>query len=263
MTTALLAKQVAIVTGGGRGFGRAIADTLAALGANVVVASRNAPELDLVANAIKKQGGKALAQTADVADERQVQELVLATERWIGPPTVLVNNAGVLDPIGPLAETSGTLWLRNIAINVGGAYLVTRAVLPGMLDRDYGRIVNISSGAADRASAGWSAYCAAKAAVDQLTRVLALELDGSGITVSAFDPGLIDTAMQERVRQATPAQVPRVEEHRLAHRQGRVTDPHDPARVVAYLCLPATERNGAVLEIGDAEIVGAAEAALR
>lgn len=263
MTTALLAKQVAIVTGGGRGFGRAIAETLAALGANVVVASRNAPELDEVANAIKKQGGKALAQTADVADERQVQELVLATERWIGPPTILVNNAGVLDPIGPLAETSGTLWLRNIAINVGGAYLVTRAVLPGMLDRDYGRIVNISSGAADRAIAGWSAYCSAKAAVDQLTRVLALEMEGSGISVSAFHPGFMDTAMQERIRQFTPEQFPRVEEYREAHRQGRVKDPHDPARVVAYLCLPATERNGAVLEIGDTEVVGAAEAALR
>jgi NAD(P)-dependent dehydrogenase (short-subunit alcohol dehydrogenase family) len=263
VTTALLAKQVAIVTGGGRGLGRAIAETLAALGANVVVASRNAPELDEVANAIKKQGGKALAQTADIADERQVQELVLATERWVGPPTILVNNAGVLDPIGPLVETSGTMWLRNIAINVGGTYLVTRAVLPGMLDRDYGRIVNISSDAARHASAGWSAYCAAKAAVDQLTRVLALELEGSGIAVSAFDPGLIDTAMQERVRQAAPAQVPRLEEYRDTYRQGRVKDPHDPARVVAYLCLPATKRNGAILEPGDAEVVGAAEAALR
>ena len=244
MTSPLLAKQVAIVTGGGRGFGRAIAETLAGLGANVVIASRNAPELDEVAMAIKKQGGKALAQTADVADERQVQELVLAAERWIGPPSILVNNASVLDPIGPLAETSGTSWLRNIAINVGGTYLVTRAVLPGMLDRDYGRIVNISSGAADRASAGWSAYCAAKAAVDQLTRVLALELDGSGIAVSAFDPGLVDTAQPSRVRPATPP-------------------PDGPARVVAYLCLAETQRNGAVVEIGDTEIVAAAEAALR
>ena len=244
MTTGLLAKQVAIVTGGGRGFGRAIAETLAGLGANVVIASRNAPELDEVAMAIKKQGGKALAQTADVADERQVQELVLAAERWVGPPSILVNNASVLDPIGPLAETSGTSWLRNIAINVGGTYLVTRAVLPGMLDRDYGRIVNISSGAADRASAGWSAYCAAKAAVDQLTRVLALELDGSGIAVSAFDPGLVDTAQPSRVRPATPP-------------------PDGPARVVAYLCLAETQRNGAVVEIGDTEIVAAAEAALR
>ena len=259
----LLAKQVAIVTGGGRGFGRAIAETLAGLGAHVVIASRNAPELDEVAASIKKQGGKALAQTADIADERQVQELVLAAERWIGPPSILVNNAGVLDPIGPLAETSGSSWLRNIAINVGGTYLVTRAVLPGMLDRDYGRIVNISSGAADRASAGWSAYCAAKAAVDQLTRVLALELDGSGIAVSAFDPGLIDTAMQERVRQATPEQLPRVEDFREAHRKGLVKDPHDPARVVAYLCLAGTQRNGAILEIGDTEVTAAAEAALR
>lgn len=262
MTTPLLAKQVAIVTGGGRGFGRAIAETLAGLGASVVIASRNAPELDEVANAIKKAGGKALAQTADVADERQVEELVLAAERWVGPPTILVNNAGVLDPIGPLAETSGTSWLRNIAINVGGTYLVTRAALPGMLDRDYGRIVNISSGAADRASAGWSAYCAAKAAVDQLTRVLALEMEGTGVSVAAFHPGYMDTGMQERIRQASPEDFPRVEEYREAKRAGLVKDPHDPARVVAYLCLQATERNGAILEIGDTEIVGAADAAL-
>ncbi|HEY8807286.1 MAG TPA: SDR family oxidoreductase [Candidatus Limnocylindria bacterium] len=262
MTSPLLAKQVAIVTGGGRGFGRAIAETLAGLGANVVIASRNAPELDEVAIAIKKQGGKALAQTADVADERQVQELVLAAERWVGPPTILVNNAGVLDPVGPLAETSGASWLRNIAINVGGTYLVTRAVLPGMLDRDYGRIVNISSGAADRASAGWSAYCAAKAAVDQLTRVLALEMEGTGISVAAFHPGYMDTAMQERIRAASPEDFPRVEEYREAHRKGLTKDPHDPARVVAYLCLQKTDRNGAILEIDDTEVVGAAEAAL-
>jgi NAD(P)-dependent dehydrogenase (short-subunit alcohol dehydrogenase family) len=262
VTSPLLAKQVAIVTGGGRGFGRAIAETLASLGANVVVASRNAPELDEVANAIKKQGGKALAQTADVADERQVEELVLAAERWIGPPTILVNNAGVLDPVGPLAETHSASWLRNIAINVGGTYLVTRAVLPGMLDRDYGRVVNISSGAADRASAGWSAYCASKAAVDQLTRVLALEMAGSGVSAAAFHPGYMETGMQERIRASSPEQFPRVEEYREAHRKGLVKDPHDPARIVAYLCLPASDRNGAILEIADAEIVAAAEAAL-
>ena len=262
MTEPLLAKQVAIVTGGGRGFGRAIAETLAGLGASVIIASRNAPELDEVANGIKKQGGRALAQTADVSDERQVQELVLAAERWVGPPTILVNNAGVLDPVGPLVETSGASWLRNIAINVGGTYLVTRAVLPGMLDRDYGRVVNISSGAADRASAGWSAYCAAKAAVDQLTRVLALEMEGSGVTVCAFHPGFMDTAMQERIRKATPQEFPRVEEYRQAHREGRTKDPHDTARIVAYLCLPETQRNGAVLEVDDHDIAGQADAAL-
>ena len=263
MNAPRLEKQVAIVTGGGRGFGRAIAETLAGLGASVVIASRNAPELDVVASGIKKQGGKVLAQTADVADERQVQELVLAAERWVGPPSILVNNAGVLDPVGPLAETSGASWLRNIAINVGGTYLVTRAVLPGMLDRDHGRIVNISSGAADRASAGWSAYCAAKAAVDQLTRVLALEMDGSGVTVCAFHPGYMDTGMQERIRRATPEEFPRVQEYRDAHRDGRTKDPHDPARVVAYLCLRETLRNGAILEVDDPDIAREADAALQ
>lgn len=258
----LLSKQVAIVTGGGRGFGRAIAETLAALGASVVVASRNAPELDEVANAIKKSGGKALAQTADVADERQVQDLVLATERWVGPPTILINNAGVLDPIGPLAETSGASWLKNIAINVGGTYLATRAVLPGMIERDYGRIVNISSGAADRALASWSAYCAAKAAVDQLTRVLALELDGSGVAATAFHPGSMETEMQERIRATSTEQFPAGDDFRERHRKGLVRDPREPARIVAYLSLPTTQRNGAILEIGDAELAREAETAL-
>src|SRR5439155_15688576 len=96
---ALLSAQVAIVTGGGRGLGRAVAETLAGLGASVVIASRNAPELDDVVRGIRKAGGHALAQTADVSDERQVQELVLATERWVGPATILVNSAGMIDPV--------------------------------------------------------------------------------------------------------------------------------------------------------------------
>src|SRR5206468_7195333 len=160
-----LAGHVAIVTGAGRGLGRAVAERLAAMGAAVVIASRNAPELDEVAKAIKRAKGRALAQTADIADERQVQELVLATERWVGPATILVNNAGMVDPMVPLARSNAALWLRSVAINVGGTYLVTRAALPGMLDRSYGRIVTISSGAATRPSAGWTAYAAGKAAV--------------------------------------------------------------------------------------------------
>ena len=155
---ATLSEQVAIVTGGGRGLGRAVAETLAGLGASVVVASRNAPELDDVVKAIRKAGGHALAQTADVADDRQVQELVLATERSIGPATILVNNAGMVDPLVPLARSDPALWLRNIAVNVGGTYLPTRAVLPGMLERGAGRIVNISATAATAAAPGWTAF---------------------------------------------------------------------------------------------------------
>jgi NAD(P)-dependent dehydrogenase (short-subunit alcohol dehydrogenase family) len=257
-----LTGHVAIVTGAGRGLGRAIAARLASMGAAVVVASRNAPELDEVAKAIKHAGGHALAQTADVADERQVQELVLATERWVGPATILVNNAGMVDPMTLLARSNAALWLRSLAINVGGAYLATRAVLPGMLDRDYGRIVTISSGAATRPSAGWTAYSSGKAAVVQLMRSLALEIEGSGVTACAFNPGYMDTDMQERIRRTATTDFPRSDEYRAAHREGKLKDPKVPARAVAYLVLPSTRRNGEVLEWSDEALQREVQAAV-
>jgi NAD(P)-dependent dehydrogenase (short-subunit alcohol dehydrogenase family) len=247
----LLAGQVAIVTGGGRGLGRAVAETLAALGASVVVASRNAPELDEVVNVIKRAGGRALAQTADVADERQVQELALATQRWVGAASILVNCAGTVDPVAPLARSDPALWLRDISINVGGTYLPIREVLPGMLDRGFGRIVNISSGAATKPSAGWTAYAAAKAAVVQLTRTLALELEGSGVTANALNPGHMDTEMQARMRRLSAEDFPRVEEFRALEREDRLVDPRVPARTIAYLVLPSTKRSGEALNSDD------------
>jgi len=259
---ALLSKQVAIVTGGGRGLGRAVAETLAGLGASVVIASRNAPELDDVVRGIRRAGGHALAQTADVSDERQVQELVLATERWVGPATILINSAGMIEPFAPLAGSDPALWLRNIAINVGGTYLPIRMVLPGMLERASGRIVNISSGAASRPSAGITAYGASKAAVVQLTRALALELEGTGVTVAAYDPGHLDTDMQERIRRVSTADFPRADEYRQMQREGRLIDPKIAARVVAYLVLPATHRNGEALSFDEPDLARAAEDAL-
>ena len=246
--------QTAIVTGGGRGFGRAIAEVIASLGANVVVASRNAPQLDEVVNAIGRAGGRALAYAADVSDERQVQELVLSAERWVGPPTILVNNAGVLEPMAPLGRTDATTWLRHIAINVGGVYLCARAVLPGMVERGYGRIVNISSSSARRASPGWTAYSAGKAAVDQLTRALALELEETGVTACAFYPGYMNTPMQERIRRSRAEDFPRVEEFRELQRSGKLRDPHEPARAVAYLSSPRADKNGQIVEFADEEL---------
>jgi NAD(P)-dependent dehydrogenase (short-subunit alcohol dehydrogenase family) len=259
---ALLGGQVAIVTGGGRGLGRAVAEALAALGASVVIASRNAPELDEVVKEIRKAGGRALAQTADVSDDRQVQELVLATARWVGPASVLVNNAGMVEPLAMLARSDPAIWLRNISINVGGTYLPTRAVLPGMLERGFGRIVNISSGAARRPTPGWTAYSAAKAGVEQMTRSLGLELEGSGVTACAYDPGPLDTEMQERIRRVSASEFPRADEYRQMEREGRLRDPKDAARVIAYLALPTTARNGQALHYDDADLARVVEDAL-
>src|SRR5512132_2645569 len=258
----LLRGQVAIVTGGGRGLGRAVAEALAGLGASVVLASRNAPELDEVVGAIRKAGGRALAQTADVSDERQVEELVLATERWVGPATILVNNAGMAEPMAPLALSDPALWLRNISTNIGGTYMPTRSLLPGMLERGFGRIVNISSGAAVRPTPGWTAYSASKAGVVQLTRSLAVELEGTGVTACVYNPGPLDTEMQERIRRLSTKDFPRADEYRQLDQEGKLRDPKEAARQVAYLSLPATQRNGEALQYDDADLVRAVEAAL-
>ena len=258
----LLKGQVAIVTGGGRGLGRAVAEALAALGASVVVASRNAPELDEVVRAIRRAKGHALAQTADVSDDRQVQELALATERWVGPATILVNNAGMVDPMAPLARSDPALWLRNVGVNIGGTYLPSRALLPGMLERGFGRIVNISSGAAVRPSPGWTAYSASKAGVVQLTKSLALELEGTGVTACAYNPGPMDTEMQERLRRVSSTDFPRADEYRQMEREGKLLDPKQPARVVAYLVLPGTRRNGQALSYDDVDLASAVDEAL-
>ena len=120
--------------------------------------------------------------------------------------------------------------------------------------------MNISSHAADNPTAGWTAYAASKAAVEQLTRSLALEIEGTGVTVCAFRPGSIETALQERIRRASPEDYPRVEEHRARKRAGLVGDPKDRARLIAYLVSEPARRNGQVLEADEALERDAAEA---
>ena len=210
---------------------------------------------------IRKAGGHALAQTADVADERQVEELVLATERWVGPASILVNNAGIIEPIAMLARSDPALWLRNISINIGGTYMPTRAVLPGMLERGSGRILNVSSTATTRPGRGVTAYAASKAGVVQMTRSLALEIEGTGVTAVAYNPGPMDTDMQERLRRAgdDPS---RADEFQKIQREGRLRDPKQAARDIAYLVLPGTQRNGQALEWSDPDLARAVEAAL-
>ncbi len=189
--------QVAIVTGGGRGLGRAIAVALSASGSAVAVCARSEDQLAETVRQIAGQGGSALAIPADVSDRRAVERMVERVAQELGPIDLLVNNAGVGGPVGPLAQTDPDEWWQNLEINLRGPLYCSHAVLPAMIARGRGRIVNVASDAGFQAFPMVSAYSVSKAALYRLTENLAAETAGLGIRVFAIYPGLVYTDMVE------------------------------------------------------------------
>lgn len=203
-----LAGRTALVTGASRGIGRAVALSLAEAGAAVAVnyRERAADARDVVA-AIQRDGGKAMDVAADVSDARAVAEMVVAVERELGPVDVLVNNAGlaIIRGIDDLTEEE---FDRTIAVNLKSAFLCTKAVLPGMRARKWGRIVNISSGAARGAGGIGPHYNASKAGMEGLTRGYAARVVKDGVTVNAVAPSLIETDMVRAGLASSPDRIP-------------------------------------------------------
>jgi NAD(P)-dependent dehydrogenase (short-subunit alcohol dehydrogenase family) len=195
--SARLKGQVALVTGGGRGIGRAIAEMLAAAGAAVAVLSRSPEELSETVRLIQQQGGHASAYPADVTDEQAIESAIRAIEQSLGPIDVLVNNAGTPKPLAPFAESDITEWWRGMEVNLLGPIVCTRYVLPGMISRHRGRIINISSGAGAMAMTNFSSYVCSKTALVRFTECLALETSSHGIAAFAITPGTVRTAMTE------------------------------------------------------------------
>ena len=192
-----LGGQVAIVTGGGRGIGRAIAQALARAGAAVAVVARSEDQLVETVALIAGAGGCAIPLRADVTDQTAVGRAVAETEEQLGPVDLLVNNAGHGGQVAPVWEVEPDVWWRCMDVNVRGPFLCARAVLPGMIARCRGRIINVSSGAALGPGPYASAYFVSKAAVTRLGESLAAETKEHGISVFNIRPGFVRTALTE------------------------------------------------------------------
>ena len=213
--------KVALVTGGARGIGRAIALAFAREGASVGINDLRLDDaLESVVATIEQSGGRAWALPADVADQAAVQAMVERLRLQAGTVDILVNNAGIADT-GPLAEMSVETWDRMIAVHLRGTFLCTRAVLPQMLERGSGKIINMGSQLGQIGREGWTHYAAAKGGIIAFTKALAREVGPAGIHVNCIAPGPISTGL---VKNGDPAVDDRMRASLPLRRFGSVDD---------------------------------------
>lgn len=186
--------KTALITGGGRGIGRAIALTFARHGARIAVAARTAEQVEKVAAEI---GNNSIALVCDVSDSESVTRMFSDLRERLGDADILVNNAGIAES-ATFVNTTDELWHRHIAINLSGTFYCTRAALPSMLKKGWGRVINVASIAAKTGAPYVAAYTASKHGVLGLTRTVALEVATKGVTVNAICPGYVETEMVSR-----------------------------------------------------------------
>lgn len=244
--------RVALVTGGGRGLGAAVALALAEAGADVALLGRTAETLDAVGLAVGERGRRAVSVVADTASWEETRAAVAEVEQALGPISILVNNAGIVSGTGRIADVDPSAWAKDIAVDLNGPFYCARAVMAGMVKRGWGRILNVTSGAGTQPMRGAAAYSVAKAGLNFFTRILATELEGTGVVAIAISPGMLDTDMQAELR-ANP--LPEVDFFREAHAKGWLRPAEEPAALMRWLCGPEGEAfAGQVVSVGAPEI---------
>lgn len=192
--------KTVIITGASRGIGAAAARLFASEGAKVVLAARSASSIEGIAKEITASGGKAASFACDVSDYDAVSNLVKHAKSTFGSVDILINNAGLIDPIARLADSDPVAWAQVADVNYKGVYYGLHAAIPQMIEAGGGTVINISSGAATGALEGWSHYCSSKAAVLSLTRCADKEYRAEGINVMGLSPGTVATDMQVEIK---------------------------------------------------------------
>jgi len=255
----ILAGRHALVTGGGRGIGAAIARALLEQGARVTITGRKREALAATVADLSTLGEIA-AEAMDVTSAESVAQAFAAAEARFGPVSVLVNNAGQATS-APLLKTGEDVWNQMLAVNLTGSWHCIRAALPAMLEARWGRIVNVASTAGLTGYSYVSAYCAAKHGVVGLTRSLALEVAAKGVTVNAVCPGYTETDIVREAVANIVAKTGRSEEQALAelastNPQRRLVQPDEVANAVAWLCMPgAGAMNGQAVVVAGGEVM--------
>ena len=235
-----LTGRTAVITGGGRGVGAAAAEQLAASGVAVLLAARTATEVERVAASLTAKGAKAHATTCDVSDPASIERLAEHARQTLGQVDILVNNAGMAFG-APIHKTSLDDWSRVLTVNTTSAFLCLKTFLPGMVQRRWGRVVNVASIAAISGNRYMAAYCASKHALLGLTRAAAAEVADRGVTVNAVCPGYLRTEMTNETVANIMKTTGRTEEQALDAilqntPQRRLIEPDEVAEAIVYLC---------------------------
>ena len=247
-----LQNRVAIITGGGRGLGRSIALAFGKQGAKVVLAARTKEEIDHVADELRSLKKDTIAIPTDISDENQVTHLVRRTLGAYGTIDILVNNAGARGPIGPIYEISLSEWEQTLRINLTAAFLCTKAVLPVLMEKKEGKIINVATTMTARPNL--TPYMVAKAGLIHFTKQLSRELKDYNIQVNAIHPGVMDTRMQEEIRKAGAKAIGTDMFERLKE-EGILHPPDEPAKLILFLASKEADGiTGEYLSFDDKEV---------